>query len=199
MNVDTETSPYTMNRVEGVMTVTGLKLKKENKCRWQKGETMDSKECDELKQKRCKKCNYVGSCGSSGEVTCDYILITGHMRNSSFEDCDKYLPRTGKRPKTQPVCTRSARSIRTRRSEKSKTHFGKRFSSELDKLRMSDSSVAAMLGMSRYRVGALARGDFIPRSEECDIIAEKFNVRPEELHELRNKDLSERKGAKSNG
>jgi hypothetical protein len=40
---------------------------------------------------RCRSCQYVTTFASSKIKHCDYIGATGKMRNSSVENCDKYM------------------------------------------------------------------------------------------------------------
>lgn len=55
--------------------------------------------------KRCKTCKYRSADNIAGN--CDYILMTGHMRNCDPEHCDKY--EKGKRIRWKDDDTSQAR------------------------------------------------------------------------------------------
>ncbi len=39
--------------------------------------------------KKYSKCKF--RCNVSGMICCQYILVTGHRRNSELENCDKFI------------------------------------------------------------------------------------------------------------
>ena len=45
--------------------------------------------------KHCHKCEYYRAAGEYSH--CQYILITGKMRNCAVEDCNKYVPKDKQR------------------------------------------------------------------------------------------------------
>lgn len=59
----------------------------------QKEKPPEVKKVQEIKEKKrplCKSCKYQGRIGADSFPCCDYLFVTGHMRNSDPETCDKY-------------------------------------------------------------------------------------------------------------
>lgn len=65
----------------------------------------EKKEPEHHKSKKnrpfCKTCQYQGKLGADSIPCCDYMFVTGHMRNSDPETCDKYVK--GRRQQTNNI------------------------------------------------------------------------------------------------
>lgn len=54
----------------------------------------------------CRKCKYSGIVGMKN-VTCDYILRTGHRRGCPADQCDKYEPRRKRNAKQRKTAEKA--------------------------------------------------------------------------------------------
>lgn len=107
--------------------------------------------------KRCKKCSYRGPKG--GAYQCSYLLVEGHMRGCSIENCKRYKP--GKRieasqPPNSPI-QRQRRTIQKRKA--SKSALGRVIDMWQIKRNMTNRELAALLGInvatiSKWRNGS---------------------------------------------
>lgn len=66
-------------------------------------------EINNIKRKYCVNCGYAGRYGVAdsdkniSQMTCDYILITGHRRGCRPDACDKFIQHDGKRRRSRAM------------------------------------------------------------------------------------------------
>ena len=123
--------------------------------------------------RKCKKCVYRGNLGT--DVICNYILVTGHMRKSNIDKCERFI--AGKQRKTMCDIKKKTQKNEKKTKEQTKKQIKKPvilIDQEGNEYRMDSITAAAdFLGKRKDAVcKAMKRGETIygykwKYSDEC--------------------------------
>ena len=124
---------------------------------------MSPEEIEKVKRAAgCYECEFRGKVGS--ETQCDYILITGHMRGCSVDECTKGRTAEGPRPKIKPKALTAEMLYPHRKDElkKKRSKVGAWINEGLKKKRMSVATLASVCGVSKTTAYHWSDGYSIP-------------------------------------
>ena len=129
----------------------------------------------------CYECDFRGKLGS--ETHCDYILITGHMRGCSMDECTKCRPAAGPRAKIKPKALTAEMMMQPRRKDELKARrvkIGQWINEGLKKKRMSIATLASIAGVSKTTAYHWSDGYSTPYPENIMKLAKILDIDPKD-------------------
>ena len=119
----------------------------------------------------CYECEFRGKLGS--ETHCDYILITGHMRGCSMDECTKGRPAAGPREKIKPKALTAEMLHPPRKDDlkKKRSKVGAWINEGMKKKRMSIATLASICGVSKTTAYHWSDGYSVPYPENITKLA----------------------------
>ena len=124
----------------------------------------------------CYECEFRGKLGS--ETHCDYILITGHMRGCSMDECTKGRPAAGPREKIKPKALTAEMLYPSRKAEmqNKRSKVGSWINEGLTKKRMSIATLASICGVSKTTAYHWSDGYSTPYPENIKKLARVLDM-----------------------
>ena len=111
--------------------------------------------------------------------SCDYILLTGHRRGCSVEECTKYI--TQKQTKPKKYRNYRKRGARNRRGDQEWKIFGENLRAAIFRKFPSEASFSRAIGMPQTSISSYCRGKGRPRAERIKEICEMLETSESEL------------------
>lgn len=124
----------------------------------------------------CYGCEFRGKLGS--ETHCDYILITGHSRGCSMDECTKGRPAAGPRPKVKPkaLTAEMLHPMSKKEVQKKRLKIGEWINEGLKKKRMSIATLASVCGVSKTTAYHWSDGYSTPYPENILKLAKVLDI-----------------------